>query len=135
MYAALPPTQPQRFSSLNDGATDVTQFNQNDVACGHAGSPNDFIDRNDWVNGIGPPCIAPPTPLVQDAIIFPGQVAAYGPGTPEFIALETLGYDPVPEPGTLALLGTSLLALLALRRCSTVTPCRREMSGGAVGIL
>ena len=103
------------FFSYN-GVTDVAQFNQNDAACGHAGSPNDFIDRNDWINGIGPPCVAPPTPLVRDAIIFPGQVAAYGPGTPEFIALETLGYDPIPEPGTLALLGASLLGMATLRR-------------------
>jgi PEP-CTERM motif len=54
-------------------------------------------------------------------IIFSGQVAAYGPGSPEFAVLETLGWNlsqsaVVPEPGTLALFGTSLLAVAALRR-------------------
>jgi hypothetical protein len=106
------------FFSYN-GATDVIQFNQNDSACGHAGSPNDSVDRNDWINWPSSGCTAPATPNVQDAIGFTGQVASYGPGSPEFIALETLGYDPaaqVPEPGTLALLSTSLLGLAALRR-------------------
>jgi hypothetical protein len=108
------------FFSFN-ASTDVVQLNQNDMACGHAGSPNDFVDRNDFLNWPSSGCVAPANPNVQDAIGFPDQVAPYGFGSPEFAVLETLGWSPAaqvatPEPGTLALLGTSLLGFAAWRR-------------------
>jgi len=92
-----------------DGKTDVDRFNQDNNA---AATPP--TDRNDWIWGnFGCPAA---TVEVQNAIGCQDQVAAYGFGSPEFIALETLGYDPIPEPGTLTLLGTSLFGLAALRR-------------------
>ena len=56
---------------------------------------------------------------MQDAFGEPGTNPALGPN--ELTALNAIGYDlvqqqAVPEPGTLALLGTSLLSLAALRR-------------------
>lgn len=74
------------FFSYN-GTTDVQMFNQNNTACG-----NTTADRDDWINEPNSGCTAPATPHVQDAVGFPGQVAVYGPGSPEFIALETLGW-------------------------------------------
>jgi hypothetical protein len=106
--------------SFNGGVTDVARFNQ------EGGVPGNFIDRNDWIYaGVGPGFGCPataPGPFVQDAFICLDEAAPLlAPGTPEFQVLAALGYDPsavvsTPEPGTLALLGTSLLGLAALRR-------------------
>lgn len=87
--------------SINGGTTDLIQFNQ-------AGGGSDY---GDWhTSG---------TLRVQDAVGTPGATPALGPD--EITALNVIGYDlvqqqTVPEPGTLALLGTSLLGLAALRR-------------------
>jgi len=87
--------------SINGGTTDLIQFNQ-------AGGGSDY---GDWhTSG---------TLRVQDAVGTPGATPALGPD--EITAFNVIGYDlvqqqTVPEPGTLALLGTSLLGLAALRR-------------------
>jgi hypothetical protein len=92
------------FFSYN-GITDVAQFNQDNNAGG-----NVTADRNDWIYGnAGCP---PSKAFVQNAIGCPGEIDPYGPGTPEFAVLETLGYNlaPVPAP----LIGFGLPAFLAI---------------------
>jgi hypothetical protein len=94
----------QAFFSIN-GTTDLAQFD----------NQNDGGDFGDWQSNPLPPGVLP---KVQDAFATPGANPAL---SVELVALDVIGYDRVqvaaaPEPGTLALLGTSLLGLAALRR-------------------
>jgi hypothetical protein len=99
------------YFSYNGGAANIGQFYQ-----GSGG------DRNDWIYGSTTCGAFPPGPYVQDAYACPGTTAANiipgGSVTPELQVLETLGYDSVttPEPGTLALLGLGLAAILVRRK-------------------
>lgn len=85
------------YFSINGGVTDIAPFNQN--------SSGDYAD---W-GGSG--CIA----LVQQAFSCSGQTAQLSRGSPEFIALETVGYD-LPEPAGLAVLGVALGGIAWTRR-------------------
>jgi hypothetical protein len=74
---------------------------------------NDGGDWGDWQSNPLPPGVAP---KVQDAFATP---FAHPTLSVELRALDVIGYDPaaaVPEPGTLALLGSSLIGFAALRR-------------------
>jgi len=55
---------------------------------------------------------------VQSADASPGNVPSYTTSTPESPMMEAIGYDgaTVPEPASLALLGSGLAALLAVWR-------------------
>ena len=76
---------------------------------------NDGGDFGDWQSNPLPPGVAP---KVQDAFATPGANPSLGV---ELTALDVIGYNfaatpAVPEPGTLAMLATSLLGLGMLRR-------------------
>jgi hypothetical protein len=94
----------QAFFSIN-GTTDLAQFH----------NVNDGADFGDWQSNPLPPGVSP---KVQDA--FASAFATPSLGV-ELTALDVIGYNfaaqvAVPEPGTLALLGSSLLGFAALRR-------------------
>ena len=96
------------------GATAIVGFNQNS-----AGDFADFGPNIDPCSGGG---FGGPAGLIQDAFSCNNeQREDYTTASPEYKMLLAIGYDPaaavpVPEPGTLALLGTSLLGFAALRR-------------------
>ncbi len=84
------------YFSLDGGQTNIEPFNQN--------SSDDFAD---W--GVTS------SPEVQDAV---SQYATSGltDNSPELLALQAIGYDTVPEPASLALLGSALAGLATIRR-------------------
>ena len=101
------------YLSIDGGTTAVVGFNQG--AAPPAGCPGgDFADFAPNGAGAGQ--------LIQNACNSTGQDEAYTTSSPEFLMEEAIGWDPTaqvvatPEPGTLALLGTSLLGFAALRR-------------------
>jgi hypothetical protein len=104
-YSTLQTTSPYSYFSINGGDTVLSYFNQTSGA-----------DYGDWLSN---PIPAGFSPQVQDAFGEPGTNPALGPN--ELTAFNAIGYDlvqqqVVPEPGTLGLLGTSLLGFAALRR-------------------
>jgi hypothetical protein len=86
------------YFSINGGATDLTNFNQNGIG---------GADFGDWASG--------PTPQVQDAFGSPG--ADPNLGSNELTALDVIGYNlvSVPEPESGALLFGGLIAIGTLR--------------------
>lgn len=88
-----------------DTTTDLAQFD----------NQNDGGDFGDWQSNLLPPGVAP---KVQDAFATPGANPSLGV---ELTALDVVGYNvaatpAISEPGTLAMLATSLLGLGVLRR-------------------
>jgi hypothetical protein len=91
------------YLSIDGGKTSIVQLNQ---------SPNG--DYGDWLS---PACNPPQLPaLVQYAFTCPGLAGDIGRTSPEGIALDVIGYDLIPEPASMALLGPALFGLSILRR-------------------
>jgi hypothetical protein len=94
------------FLSVDGGVTDIVGLNQN--------SNGDYGDFTPPGAGAGQ--------LIQNAFNSRGQDEAYTTASPEYEMLLAIGWDPfaavvtTPEPGTLALLGSSLLGFAAFRR-------------------
>lgn len=89
------------YLSIDGGATSVVAFNQD--------GGGDYSDFGPPGTGAGQ--------LIQNAFNDTGQDEDYTTGSPEFVMEQAIGWDaasvapPMPEPGTLALLGGSLFGL------------------------
>jgi hypothetical protein len=86
--------------SIDGGSTALVQMNE-------AGGGSDY---GDFAN-TSPINI----PYIQDAF-YPGFTNIYSTSSPEFIMMQSIGYDALPEPSTLTLFGGAISGLTWLRR-------------------
>jgi hypothetical protein len=88
------------YFSIDGGTTNLVAFNQNSGG-----------DYGDW----GPSAI----PLVQLAFSNPNTQSDVTANSPEGVGLDVIGYNlnPVPEPGSLAMVGLAAAFVWRRRRC------------------
>ena len=91
------------YLSVDGGTTDIVGFNQDP-----AGDYGDFAPNCGTGGGT--------RELIQNAFNCKGQDEAYTTASPEFAMLEAIGWDPVPEPETLALFAGAVIGIVTLRR-------------------
>jgi hypothetical protein len=91
------------YLSINGGTTSLVAFNQD-----LDGDMADFAPNCGTGGGIGQ--------LIQNAFNCPGPDERYTVNSPEFIMLESIGWDPVPEPFSLACILPAAVAMIRLRR-------------------
>ena len=88
------------YLSVDGGNTPIVSFNEN---------PNG--DYGDFYPNGGGGSPSGSGQLIQNAFNGMGPDEPYTNLSPEFAMEELIGWDPIPEPGTLALLASSLLGL------------------------
>ncbi|HTS16202.1 MAG TPA: NF038122 family metalloprotease [Verrucomicrobiae bacterium] len=94
------------YFSINGGTNKLVNFNQ-----GFGGES----DYGDWGDGVSPADGKGNSPaLVQDAFGTPGS--SPDDGVYELTALDVVGWNVVPEPSTMALVGLGTVGAYALRR-------------------
>lgn len=118
-FSATSESNPISYFSVNGGLTNIVYFNQNqggdladfagNVADGAANQCGTVL-----AGGLG-------GQLIQNAFNCADPDESYTSAAPEFTMEESIGWDgtataSVPEPGTLALLGTALYGLAKVRR-------------------
>jgi PEP-CTERM motif len=100
------------YLSIDGGVTSIVAFNQN--------SGGDYADFAPSCGGGSP---SGPGQLIQNAFNCTGQDEPYTTASPEATMLQSIGWNtssggsaPMSEPGSIALLGSGLVGLVALRR-------------------
>lgn len=100
--------------STNGGSTNVGDFTTTLVSVNNgltvAGYPSVWTEFSGSISGLGGP--------VQGRLAFHYDVPNGGPSglNSDYIGIDTFGYNPVPEPGTIAVVALGLGALMLRRR-------------------
>ncbi len=113
VLSAVSANNPNAYFSVDGGKTNIAWFNQNqggdlsDLA-GNLADGSSSQCGTVLAGGLG-------GELIQNAFNCTGPNEYYTIDSAEFAMEASIGWDPVPEPGSLALLGTALVCLFRLR--------------------